>query len=414
MDQALSLFTPLLNYGMADLIREGWLELIGPDGRTTRFGVTDGLPHAAVRIHDEGTIRQLVFDPELALGEAYMDGRLTLEPGTSLRDLLELLTLNAGKQGEPWLDRLKKPFLPLVQRWQQYNPPWKSLANVAHHYDLSDALYSRFLDSDRQYSCAYFMSPDDTLEIAQKQKKRHIAAKLAIEPGMHVLDIGSGWGGLGIYLAQECGARVTGITLSREQLGKSRERAEAAGVADRVNFVLRDYREVEERFDRVVSVGMFEHVGVAYYNLFFRKIRDLLTEDGVALVHSIGRPEGPGDTSAWLRKYIFPGGYAPALSETLPGIERSGLLVSDIEILRLHYAMTLQRWHENFAAKRDEIASIYDERFCRMWEFYLLGAEMEFRNMGLMNVQIQLQRKQTTLPLQRDYMLDRERQMALG
>ena len=407
------LFSALLNYGMRDLIREGTLAITGPNGGCERFGQADAVPAAAIRIHDHATVRRLVLDPELALGEAYMDGTLTLEPGTTLRDLLEVLTLNAGQAPEPWPDRLKKPFLPLVQRWQQYNPPWKSLANVAHHYDLSDALYSRFLDPDRQYSCAYFMTPGDSLELAQRQKLRHIAAKLAIEPGMRVLDIGCGWGGMALYLARHCGAKVTGVTLSKEQLAVATARAAEAGLADRITFELRDYRNLTERFDRVVSVGMFEHVGVRYYQAYFDTIRDLLTEDGVALVHSIGRPEGPGDTDAWLRKYIFPGGYAPALSETLPAIERAGLLVSDIEILRLHYAMTLKLWHDNFAAHREAIAEHYDERFCRMWEFYLLGAEMQFRNMGLMNFQIQLQRRQTTLPLTRDYLFERERVMPL-
>ncbi len=284
----------------------------------------------------------------------------------------------------------------------------KAKANVAHHYDLSGALYDLFLDRDRQYSCAYFETPTASLEDAQLAKKRHLAAKLQIKPGMKVLDIGSGWGGLGLYLAETCGAEVVGVTLSEEQHKLSNERARQRGVADRVQFRLLDYRQLNERFDRIVSVGMFEHVGVGHYKEFFAKCRALLKDDGVAVLHSINRSDGPGATSAWIKKYIFPGGYAPALSEVVPHIERQGLYVTDIEILRLHYAQTLREWRRRFADHRERALAIYDERFCRMWEFYLAGSEAPSAIGGMNNFQIQFSRSQHALPLTRDYMLEAE------
>ena len=280
--------------------------------------------------------------------------------------------------------------------------------NVAHHYDLDRRLYSLFLDADRQYSCAYFEHPEQSLDDAQLAKKRHLAAKLLVNPGARVLDIGSGWGGLGLYLAETCGAHVTGVTLSDEQHALSRARAEEKGLADRVEFRLQDYRDVAERFDRIVSVGMFEHVGVGYYDVFFRKCADLLADDGVMLLHSIGRSEGPGITNPWIAKYIFPGGYIPALSEVMPAIERAGLLVTDIEILRLHYAETLKHWRDRFLAHRDDLEKIYDERFFRMWEFYLAASEMAFREQDMMVFQLQLTKRQGVVPITRDYIAREE------
>jgi cyclopropane-fatty-acyl-phospholipid synthase len=275
---------------------------------------------------------------------------------------------------------------------------------VAHHYDLNGRLYSLFLDRDRQYSCAYFPRGDETLEEAQAAKKRHIAAKLCLNrPDLQVLDIGCGWGGMALTLARDYGARVTGITLSTEQLAEARHRAAAEGLEDRVSFELLDYRSLDRRFDRIVSVGMFEHVGVGYYRTFFETVGRCLQPDGVALLHSIGRSGTPGCTNSWIAKYIFPGGYTPALSEVMPAIEKSGLLVTDVEILRLHYAETLRQWRWRFAANRDAIASLYDERFCRMWEFYLCGAELSFRREGNMVFQVQLAHQQTAVPLTRDY-----------
>ena len=398
----------LLAYVLRRLIKAGQLTLIDAKGRVHRFGVSGAKPAATMRLHDPALHRRLVFAADLALGEAWMDGTLSVEDGT-LHDLLTVLSLNLDTAPlMPW-EALSAKFAPVLRRVQQYNPLPRARANVAHHYDLSDRLYELFLDADRQYSCAYFMHPDDTLEQAQANKKRHIAAKLRIEPGMRVLDIGSGWGGLAIYLASTCGVDVTGLTLSTEQHGKATARAREAGVQDRVRFHLRDYREETGEYDRIVSVGMFEHVGVNHFAAFFAKLKQLLTPAGVALLHAIGRMDGPGTTNAWARKYIFPGGYAPALSEVLPVIERTGLWATDIEILRLHYAETLRHWHERFQAHRGEIAGIYDERFCRMWEFYLQGAEMDFRYLRTMVFQIQLTRSIDAVPITRDYMVEWER-----
>jgi cyclopropane-fatty-acyl-phospholipid synthase len=295
---------------------------------------------------------------------------------------------------------------------QQWNPISRSRANAAHHYDLSDQLYELFLDPDRQYSCAYFSHDTDDLESAQRNKKRHIASKLMIEPGNKVLDIGCGWGGLALYLARECGADVTGLTLSEEQYKVAQRRAAAAGLAERVRFHLRDYREEKGTYDRIVSVGIIEHVGVPQYRRFFETVRGLLKPSGVMLLHAIGRSDGPGATNPWIRKYIFPGGYSPALSEVLPEIERAGLWVTDIEVLRLHYAETLRAWRQRFMANLDKVRALYDERFCRMWEFYLAASETAFRRSGHMVFQIQLARAVDTVPRTRDYMIDWEREHA--
>ena len=278
-------------------------------------------------------------------------------------------------------------------RWlQQHNPVGRAQNNVAHHYDLTDTLYDLFLDTDRQYSCAYFLTPGDSLETAQENKKRHLAAKLLLQPGQKVLDIGCGWGGLAMHLARTADVDVTGVTLSREQHRYAQARVAEAGMSNRVQFKLEDYRIQSEKFDRIVSVGMFEHVGAKHFREFFSKVRDLLTDDGIAVLHSIGRMDPPGTTSAWLRKYIFPGGYTPAMSETLAALEHEQLYVTDIEVLRLHYAETLRHWNSRFQANRDKIAAIYDERFCRMWEFYLVACEMAFRYWDQMVFQMQFAR----------------------
>ena len=297
----------------------------------------------------------------------------------------------------------------LARRLAQFNPRKRSRRNVAHHYDLDGRLYSLFLDADRQYSCAYFETPDASLDDAQLAKKRHLAAKLLLERDKRVLDIGCGWGGLGLYLAEITGADVTGVTLSSEQHGIANARAAEKGLADRARFNLQDYRDVKGPFDRIVSVGMFEHVGVGHYQEFFRKSAELLADDGVMVLHSICRSEGPGITNPWIAKYIFPGGYIPALSEVLPHIERAGLLVTDIEILRLHYAETLKAWRERFLAHREEAERIYDRRFVRMWEFYLAASEMSFREQNMMNFQIQVTKRQGVTPMTRDY-IGREEQ----
>lgn len=379
----------------------GRVTIIGPDGTRQSYSGQPG-PQVTIRLHDKALPRKLLLNPKLAIGEAYMEGTLTVEDG-SLHDFLKFLTLNNARQPRRWSLTL------LLRHLHQFNPVPLARANASHHYDLPDRLYALFLDRDQQYSCAYFRSPDDDLETAQTNKKRHIAAKLLLEPGQRVLDIGSGWGGLALHLAATAGVEVTGITLSEEQVRVSRERAAKAGLSDRVRFHLRDYREEPDRYDRIVSIGMFEHVGLRHYPEFFRKLRELLNRDGIALIHAIGRKDGPGATNPWLRKYIFPGGYSPALSEVVPIVERSGLWVTDIEILRLHYALTLGNWRQRFEAHREEIERLYGERFFRMWDFYLNGAELSFRHNGNMVWQMQLSRNIDTVPITRDYVTERER-----
>jgi cyclopropane-fatty-acyl-phospholipid synthase len=302
----------------------------------------------------------------------------------------------------------------LFRVFAQFNPVSRARAHVAHHYDLSGRLYDLFLDGSRQYSCAYFTQDGATLEAAQAEKKKHIAAKLRLDqPGLKVLDIGCGWGGLALTLAEAADVSVRGVTLSDEQLTTARARAAAHGLAGKVSFSLTDYRDIDGQFDRIVSVGMFEHVGRPNYQAYFDAIAERMTDDGVALIHSIGRSTGPSTTDRFTAKYIFPGGYIPALSEVLPAAERAGLWVTDVEILRLHYAKTLQCWYERFAARREEVAALYDERFCRMWEFYLAGAEMGFRYGDHMNFQIQLSKQVGSLPITRGYMDAAERALEM-
>ena len=390
----------------SSFIRRGRLVVIGSDGFVQEFGDGQGQAITA-RIHDSGTARRILLNPGLEMGEAYMDGRLTFDTG-DIYDFLDLGLSNLGWQAAGPIGRLQYKFATLARRFRQHNPLGIARRNVAHHYDLSGELYELFLDSDRQYSCAYYQSPEDGLDQAQEQKKRHIAAKLLIRRGDRVLDIGSGWGGMALYLARECGADVTGVTLSEQQHAVSERRAAEADT-QRVRFRLQDYREETATYDRIVSVGMLEHVGVNHYGEYFRKIADLLADDGVALVHTIGRAEGPGATNEWIRRYIFPGGYSPALSELLPAIERAELYVTDIEVLRLHYAETLKAWRQRFLANRAAVAKLYDERFCRMWEFYLAGSEATFRYSGHVNFQIQLSKRVDVVPLTRDYIADWER-----
>lgn len=354
----------------------------------------------AVRFLTEEAQRRILLNPELALGEVFMDGSFVVEKG-SLADALAILM--DQPEAMPRWAKLRWRMRFLTRHAQQFNPRKRSRENVERHYDLDGRLYSLFLDSDRQYSCGYFESPDSTLDDAQLAKKRHLAAKLLVNQGDRVLDIGSGWGGLGLYLAEIAGANVTGVTLSTEQLQVSNARAAEKNLEARAKFVLQDYRDIAGPFNRIVSVGMFEHVGVAFYDRFFQRCAELLTNDGVMVLHSIGRSEGPDVTNPWIAKYIFPGGYIPALSEVLPAVERAGLLVCDIEILRLHYAETLKAWRERFMARREEAVRLYDERFARMWEFYLAASEMSFRKQNLMNFQIQLTRRQGVVPMTRDY-----------
>lgn len=385
------------------MIQTGSLTVLGPDGMVERFG-PGGYPHVTVRFHDSALWRRLLFNPELHVGEAYMDGTLTIEEGT-LYDFLYLCTYAGDVLDSYPLQRLRRWATYPLRYLRQYNPVGKSQKNVAHHYDLSGTLYDLFLDADRQYSCAYFAHPSDSLEAAQENKKRLLATKLLLtKPGLKVLDIGSGWGGLAIHLARTADADVTGITLSKEQFQASRERVAQAGIDRNVRFALRDYRDESGMYDRIVSVGMFEHVGVSHYGTYFAHLKKLLKPDGVGVVHAIGRMEPPGGTNPWLQKYIFPGSYCPALSEVLAAVERAGLWVTDIEILRLHYAETLRCWRRHFHSNRAKIKDIYDERFCRMWEFYLAGCEVAFRNGPMMVFQIQLARRRDAVPLTRSYL----------
>jgi cyclopropane-fatty-acyl-phospholipid synthase len=395
---------------LQSLLHTGTLTIVDAGGRSHRVtGARQG-PEVTIRAHDRLTPWRLVVNPRLAIGESYMNGTLTVDDGR-LYDFLDLLGYNmAALERSRWMSWQFR--LQWLLRWlQQRNPVGRAQRNVAHHYDLNGALYDLFLDRDRQYSCAYFETPDASLEVAQAAKKRHILAKLRVEPHHKVLDIGSGWGGLGLYIAREAEADVTGVTLSSEQHAVSTQRAASEGLAGRVRFKLQDYRLETQRYDRIVSVGMFEHVGARHYDEYFAKVRELLADDGIMLLHSIGRMEPPGGTNSWIRKYIFPGGYTPALSEVLAAIERAGLWVTDIEILRLHYAQTLRHWRQRFMANREEVKRLagLDDRFCRMWEFYLAGCEMSFRHMNQMVFQLQLAKRVDTVPLTRDYMYEAER-----
>jgi cyclopropane-fatty-acyl-phospholipid synthase len=389
----------LLRWCLSQFIRRGSMAFTTASGDTFACGDGTG-EQVSARFRTRKAQIRVLLDPEVALGEAFMDGSFVIERGTIVDGLAILMdqpeVLPHWARPQWWLRYL-------ARRIQQLNLPHRARRNVAHHYDLDGRLYSLFLDADRQYSCAYFQTPETPLDDAQLAKKRHLAAKLLAGPGDRVLDIGSGWGGLGLYLAELTGADVTGVTLSTEQLQVSNARAAEKNLTRSARFLLKDYRDVPGPFDRIISVGMFEHVGVNFYETFFRRCAELLTDDGIMMLHSIGRSEGPNVTNPWITKYIFPGGYIPALSEVMPAIERAGLLVCDIEILRLHYAETLQAWRERFLARREEAVQLYDERFVRMWEFYLACSEVSFRKQNLMNFQIQLTKRQGIVPMTRDY-----------
>ena len=394
------------------LVKTGDLRVTDWKGRVSRFG--DGTrPKVHIKFATAAAARKIALDPDLYLGEAFTSGDFSILEG-SLYDFLELALINTGggssakMHGTTLAHRVMYKARIGIRRFDQRNSERRARDNVHTHYDLSGGLYDLFLDKDRQYSCAYFEHDGQSLEDAQLAKKRHIAAKLNSKPGMKVLDIGSGWGGMGLYLAEVCGADVTGVTLSEEQFALSNQRAKERGLENKVRFLLKDYRHLAEKFDRIVSVGMFEHVGVGHYGEFFKKCAALLKPDGTALLHSINRSDGPGATSAWIKRYIFPGGYVPALSEVLPHLEHHGLYVTDIEILRLHYAKTLRIWLDRFMANRDKAKALYDERFCRMWEFYLAGSECSFRFIGMNNFQIQFGKDQHYLPFTRDYMITEE------
>jgi cyclopropane-fatty-acyl-phospholipid synthase len=392
---------------LSSSIKRGTLTVIDHQGATKSFGQAEaGWPDVTVRFTDARVPRDIVLQPDLGAGEAYMDGRMIIERGEVI-DLTSLIYRNnpwerGGSFENPSL--VRRAFRSAKGRLDRINWARKSKRNVAHHYDLDDRLYDLFLDADRQYSCAYWTEPDMTLEQAQQDKLAHIAAKLALAPGQRVLDIGCGWGGMALYLNRVADVDVLGITLSEEQIKVARERAAAAGVADRVTFELIDYRDVQGQFDRIVSVGMFEHVGPAAYEIFFRQCRNLLSDDGVMLLHTIGRMGTPGVTDGWTAKYIFPGGYSPSLSEIVTASETASLIVTDVETLRLHYAYTLREWYKRVTDHRTEIEALYDARFFRMWQFYLAGAATSFEGGSMCNFQVQYARRRDSLPITRDYM----------
>ncbi|MGF1620737.1 MAG: class I SAM-dependent methyltransferase [Rhodomicrobiaceae bacterium] len=385
----------------------GRLRVTNYDGSVHEFGEPDAPLDSAITLHNPDTAWRISIHPALKIGEAYTDGALTIEHGTLL-DLLRLLILNNRRWNESLSGKIYYRAEDIIRLPSVLNWASRSRRNVKHHYDLSEELFTLFLDSDRQYSCAYFRSDDADLETAQLHKRQHIAAKLHIQPGQHILDIGSGWGGLGLYLARHYPVRVTGLTLSEEQHRVSNARARQLGIADRVSFKLLDYRAETGVYDRIVSVGMFEHVGKPYFSAFFRKLQGLLKPEGVALIHTIGSSNVPSQINPWLRRYIFPGAYLPSLSQLTPVLERQKLWLTDMENLRLHYALTLAAWHERFQANREHVGKLYDERFCRMWEYYLQSCEAGFRWSGLTVFQLQLARDIEALPITRDYMVREE------
>ena len=389
-------------------VQKGKMTVVDAAGVTHIFGGVAPGPVVAMTLSDPALYKKLFVNPELGAGEAYMDGTLTFQ-GSTLRDFMALFGANQDALVSGPFHRAAGIAIRRLKRFQQSNPLGLAQRHIAHHYDIGNGLYKLFLDEGMFYSCAYFETDDVTLEAAQRAKCRLIAAKMGLAPGQKILDIGCGWGGLAIYLASIEDVQVHGVTLSKEQHVLAVERASAAGVSDRVKFELRDYRELDRKFDRIVSVGMFEHVGVPHYNEFFAKVNRLMPDDGVMLLHSIGHMSPPGTASPWLRKYIFPGAYSPSLSEVFPAVEANKLWVTDVEFLRLHYAMTLRHWYTRFERNRAAIAKMYDERFCRMWEFYLISVEQMFRTGAQEVFHMQLSRRRDASPIRRDYMIDRQR-----
>lgn len=391
-----------LDVMLRTMLQHGALTVVMPDGSRNNYGCQTGQP-VTVRLQDTATVRHFVLNPELALGEAYMNGKLTID-GDDLQGLLGLIVRNVHGGPRVWWQKPFNGMRVALRRLAQNNAIHRARRNVAHHYDLSAQLYDLFLDADKQYSCGYFRHPNDTLEQAQTQKKEHIARKLLIEPGMRVLDIGCGWGGMALTLARDHGAKVLGVTLSEEQHAFATQRAVTEGLADKVEFRLYDYRNLTGSFDRIVSVGMFEHVGLPHYDTYFNAIKNLLAPDGIALVHTIGWTAPPSATNPWISKYIFPGGYIPTLSETMAGVENARLWAADVECWRLHYAYTLRHWFDRFNANVDDVRAIYDDRFVRMWRFYLAACEQTFRYGRQAVFQLQLSREVDAVPLTRDYL----------
>lgn len=395
-------WTKGLDRMLRQFVRSGTLQVVTPDGTAQTYG-EGGAPMLTVRLADTSVVRHLVLNPELAIGEAYMNGTLTIDDDR-LQELLALIVSNRDQTMRIWWQQPLLNLRTALRRHAQRNGSARARRHVAHHYDLSGQLYDLFLDEDRQYSCGYFRNPTDTLEHAQARKKEHIGRKLLLEPDMHVLDIGCGWGGMAMTLARDHDARVLGITLSEQQLATAKARAAEAGLSDRVTFRLCDYRNVEGQFDRIVSVGMFEHVGLPHYDTYFRTINEHLTPDGIALVHTIGWTSPPDATNPWIAKYIFPGGYVPTLSEVTRSVERSMLWYADVECWRMHYAYTLRHWFDRFTRNETQVRALYDARFVRMWRFYLAACEQTFRHGRQAVFQLQLSRQIDAVPLTRDYL----------
>ena len=397
----------LLDKMLRALIRDGQLRVRDHDGTEYRYGDPAAEP-LTIRLTDRGAARHIARDPRVGAGEAYMNGRLVVEPPHDIRDMILLVMGNAGRRGRIGpANPVKRGLDWLLARADQINLRGKASRNVVHHYDLSRQFYELFLDEDRQYTMAYFRDPANSLERAQLDKQALIAAKLRLEPGrsqgLRLLDIGCGWGGLGLYLHRHFGIEVLGVSLAPDQVRFANERAAAAGVADKVRFELLDYRDVRGQFDRITSVGMIEHVGAPHLPEYFAKTVDLLDPDGIMLTHTIGRTDGPGTTDKWTRKYIFPGGYIPALSELVRACEQTGWEVADVEVLRYHYAHTLAEWYRRTCLHEAEITALYDARLFRMWQFYLAGAEQSFRHGGMVNFHLQTVKRRDAVPMTRDY-----------
>ena len=398
------MWSTILISSLKTFIVQGNLTIKFLDGNVKQFGQC-GKTKVVISLLEQDLPKKIVLNPDLALGEAYTNRTLVIE-NDDLFGLLKILANNAKMQQNHWLSKLVKLRQNTFKRFYQRNRILGAKVNVAHHYDLSPELYEMFLDTDRNYSCAYFLSDKDTLEEAQQNKKQHIAKKLLLKPNMKVLDIGCGWGGMSLTLAREYEANVLGITLSKEQKLVCEQRALEEGLSHKVKFELMDYREDLGKFDRIVSIGMFEHVGIPNFNRFWREVFQKLSDDGIGLIHTIGRVTPPGGTSPWINKYIFPGGYIPAMSEVMENVEKNDLYVTDVEVLRLHYAKTLNKWYENFRKNKRQIEKIYDEKFYRMWKYYLIAAEISFRYYQHVVFQFQVSKKIESLPLSRDYIYE--------
>ncbi len=402
----------LLSGLLKRFVEKGRLTVVDTAGLRHVFGSGEDGPSVTVRMADEAVARKIFFNPELAFPEAYMDGQIAFEDGSTVYDLLMLFSVNRKALGGHPVQQALRAAWRSVRRWQQQNSVAQASRNIRHHYDIKPDFYQLWLDPTMNYSCAYYTHPDNSLEQAQQDKMRHLAAKLRLQPGMTIAEVGSGWGGLACYLAKNFGVTVRSVSLSPEQIAVAKQRAIDEGVADRVEFLVQDYRHMEGTYDRVVSIAMMEAIGISNFDNYFQKLKALMKPGGFGLVHAIGRMSPPGTTAPFIRKYIFPGGYVPAMSELFASLERTGTWVADCEILRLHYYWTIKAWRENFAAVREQAVAMYDERFARMWEFYLISVELGFLHGSNMIYQILISEKRDDVPVLRDFIVDDERAIA--